>query len=58
MTLAALRRIDPAVELDADPLVTDRTYCIESTVRGQTWKIAGPASTTPVAGSCESNGRS
>lgn len=52
MTLTALRRIDPAIELDSDPLVTETTYCIESSVHGQTWRIIGPASTTPVAGTC------
>jgi prepilin-type N-terminal cleavage/methylation domain-containing protein len=52
MTLAALREIDPAVELDADPTVTRTTYCIESTVHGQTWKIDGPGATGPVPGTC------
>jgi type II secretory pathway pseudopilin PulG len=52
MTLTALREIDPAVELDTDPVVTRSTYCIESTVHGQTWKVDGPGATGPVSGSC------
>ena len=52
MTLVALQRIDPAVKLDSEPLVTETTYCIESSVHGQIWMVAGPESTTPVSGSC------
>lgn len=52
MTLAALRTIDPAVELDGDPVVTQTTYCIQSSVHRNVWRVAGPATTTPLAGAC------
>ena len=52
MTLAVLRRIDPSVELDADPAVTRRTYCIESSVHGETWHVAGPGAPGPTRGAC------
>jgi type IV pilus assembly protein PilE len=52
MTLAALQRIDARVTLDGDPLVTKTTYCIQSTVHGQTWSVAGPGATGPVSGPC------
>ena len=31
---------------------TDAAYCIQSTVGGKNWKIAGPGATDPVAGTC------
>jgi Tfp pilus assembly protein PilE len=31
---------------------TDATYCIQSTVGGRAWKIAGPDDTRPVSGTC------
>jgi prepilin-type N-terminal cleavage/methylation domain-containing protein len=52
MTVAALQSIDQTVTLDRDPVVTEATYCVDSTVRGNTWKITGPGSTAPVAGAC------
>ena len=52
MTLQALRAIDPEVELDGDPVVTRTTYCIQSSVHRNAWKVAGPPSTAPVAGTC------
>jgi type IV pilus assembly protein PilA len=52
MTVAALQGIDQNVQLDGAPVVTASTYCIDSTVSGKTWKIAGPGTTTPVAGAC------
>jgi Tfp pilus assembly protein PilE len=52
MTLQALRAIDPTVELDGDPVVTRTTYCIQSSVHRNAWKVAGPPSTPPVAGTC------
>ena len=52
MTLQALRAINPAVELDGDPVVTKKTYCIQRSVHRNAWKVAGPPSTAPVAGTC------
>ena len=52
MTLGALRAIDPSVELDADPVVTRTTYCIQSSVRRNVWKVSGPPSSSPVTGTC------
>jgi type IV pilus assembly protein PilA len=52
MDLAALQAIDQNVSLDGDPDVTATTYCIQSTVGGQTWSISGPGSTTPTEASC------
>ena len=52
MTVAALQGIDQNVALDGAPVVTATTYCIDSTVSGKTWKIAGPGTTTPVTGAC------
>ena len=31
---------------------TDTAYCIQSTVNGKNWKIAGPGATDPVTGTC------
>ena len=52
MTVAALQLIDQNVNLDAAPTVTATTYCIDSTVSGSTWRIAGPGTTTAVSGAC------
>jgi len=52
MTVAALQGIDQSVKLDGDPVVTGTTYCVDSTVRGSTWKITGPGNTPPAAGAC------
>jgi Tfp pilus assembly protein PilE len=52
MTLAALEAIDPAVELDGNPVVTRKTYCIQSSVRRNVWRVTGPPSRQPVAGTC------
>jgi prepilin-type N-terminal cleavage/methylation domain-containing protein len=52
MTLATLKSIDQNIKLDGDPTVTARTYCIQSTVNGKTWKIFGPRTTSPLAGAC------
>lgn len=52
MTVAALQAIDQSVKLDGDPVVTGTTYCVHSTVRGNTWKITGPGNTPPAAGAC------
>jgi prepilin-type N-terminal cleavage/methylation domain-containing protein len=53
MTEAALQAIDANIQLDEDPApLTASTYCIQSTVSGKTWRIAGPGSTTPVGGPC------
>ena len=52
MTVAALQLIDQNVNLDGAPVVTATTYCIDSTVSGSTWKIAGPGVTTAVTGAC------
>ena len=50
--MAALQVIDQNVNLDGAPVVTATTYCIDSTVSGSTWKIAGPGVTTAVTGAC------
>ena len=52
MTVAELQGIDQSVELDGDPVVTETTYCVDSTVRGNTWRIAGPGNPVPVVGAC------
>ena len=52
MTVAALQLIDQNVNLDGAPVVTATTYCIDSTVSGSTWKIAGPGTTATVTGAC------
>ncbi|GIU95649.1 MAG: hypothetical protein KatS3mg012_2106 [Gaiellaceae bacterium] len=52
MDLAALQAIDQNVSLDGDPDVTATTYCIQSTVGGQTWSISGPGDTTPAEAAC------
>jgi Tfp pilus assembly protein PilE len=52
MTLQALRAIDPTVQLDGDPVVTRTTYCIQSSVHRNAWKVEGPPSSAPVAGTC------
>jgi len=53
MTLAQLRTVDQTVELDEDPApLTATTYCIQSTVSGRVWRIAGPGATAPVVGAC------
>ena len=52
MTVAALQAIDQTVDLDGAPVVTAKTYCIDSTVSGSTWKISGPDNTAAVAGAC------
>jgi len=50
-TQEALRR--RPVELDEDPApLTATTYCIQSTVSGRVWRIAGPGATAPVVGAC------
>ncbi len=52
MTVAALQAIDQSVDLDGAPVVTAKTYCIDSTVSGSTWKISGPDTTAVVSGAC------
>ena len=53
MTLAQLRTVDQNVKLDEDPApLTATTYCIQSTVSGKIFRIAGPGATTPVLGAC------
>ena len=52
MTASALQGIDQTVKLDGDPVVTETSYCLDSTVRGNTWKITWPDSTIPVTGAC------
>jgi prepilin-type N-terminal cleavage/methylation domain-containing protein len=51
MTVAGLRTIDQGVELDRVAAVSAATFCIDASVNGRTWNIAGPAA--PVApGAC------
>ncbi|MDQ3122165.1 MAG: hypothetical protein M3Q59_06485, partial [Actinomycetota bacterium] len=52
MTIASLQLVDQNVNLDGAPVVTATTYCIDSTVSGSTWKIAGPGVTTAATGAC------
>jgi type IV pilus assembly protein PilA len=53
MTLANLQLIDPNIKLDAGGVKeTDTAYCIQSTVSGKIWRIAGPGNTDPVSGAC------
>ena len=53
MTLAQLRTVDQNVKLDEDPApLTATTYCIQSTVSGKIFRIAGPGATTPLLGAC------
>jgi type IV pilus assembly protein PilA len=52
MTLAKLKTVDQNVNLSAEPKVTATTYCIQSTVSGSTWRIAGPGTTTAASGAC------
>jgi type IV pilus assembly protein PilA len=52
MTLAKLQTIDQNVKLAAVTVPTASTYCIQSTVSGKSWKIAGPGNTDPVSGTC------
>ena len=53
MTEAKLQAIDANIQLDEDPApLTAATYCIQSTVSGKTWHIAGPGNTAPVTGAC------
>ncbi len=52
MTLAALKLVDQNVKIDGNPTVTATTYCIQSTVGGQTWKISGPGATEPAEAAC------
>jgi type IV pilus assembly protein PilA len=53
MTLARLQAIDANVKLDAAGVKeTDVAYCIQSTVSGKVWRIAGPGNTDPLSGAC------
>jgi len=52
MTVAGLQGIDQTVKLDGDPVVTETSYCVDSTVRGNTWRITGPGNAAPVTGAC------
>jgi prepilin-type N-terminal cleavage/methylation domain-containing protein len=53
MTEAKLQAIDPNIQLDEDPApLTASTFCIQNTVSGKTWHIAGPGKTAPVANAC------
>jgi type IV pilus assembly protein PilA len=51
MDLTALQAIDQNVKLDA-VTEADTSYCIQSTVGGNDWKIEGPGDTTAVSGTC------
>jgi type IV pilus assembly protein PilA len=53
MTLGELQQIDPNVKLDAGGVKeTDSAYCIQNTVSGKIWRIAGPGNTEPQSGAC------
>jgi type IV pilus assembly protein PilA len=52
MTIAQLQTVDQNVDLSAEPDVTATTYCIQSTVGGQTWRIEGPGDTDVQEGAC------
>ena len=53
MTLAALQAIDAGVKLNAIKPAdqTATTYCVDATVGGKTWSMAGPAAAI-VTGAC------
>ena len=53
MTLAALQAYDAGVKLNA-PKTSDQTatsFCLDATVGGETWNMAGPAAQL-VSGAC------
>lgn len=52
MTLANLKSTyDQNIKLTT-VTESDTTYCIQSTIGGKSWKIAGPGNTDPVTGTC------
>jgi len=52
MTLANLKSTyDQNIKLTT-VTESDTAYCIQSTVGGKNWKIAGPGNTDPVTGTC------
>ena len=53
MTLPALEAIDGTIVLDGNPVVTESTFCIQSTVGRMTRKVAGPGETGTSSGSCD-----
>jgi type IV pilus assembly protein PilA len=53
MTLNNLKSTyDQNIKLTAVTVPTASTYCIQSTVGGKSWKIAGPGNTDPATGTC------
>ena len=51
VSVTELQRVDQNVQLDSAS-GDATTYCIDSTVSGQTWSISGPGDTTPAKAAC------